>query len=149
MGVPVVFAVLVTMAVAGLVSACASSFLPKVSDDVVESVEGENVVIVARNDEPNPGDDWIDTRVVVEVGGPRLHIDEVEAVLAANGWNVREAATVSAPLLLTADQPGAGLVVLMLDDFISMGIRGPSEAFSDIETKPERSYFVITIMPYS
>jgi hypothetical protein len=121
--------------------------LPEVPEEVVASVEGANVAIVARHDDPNPGNDWMETRIVVEVSGTESHIDEVASTLATNGWDTRDVSDYAPTLLIEAERAEASLVVLTLDDFMSTGILEPAEAFSKVEVKLQNSYFVVSIMP--
>jgi hypothetical protein len=123
--------------------------LPGVPEEILNTIEGEYVTVVARHDGSNPTEQWMYTYLMLEVSGPEPGVKVVEDALAANGWEVDT--DLVTDLLLVADigggEPGAHLVLVTLRDFTVNRSDGAAREFTKVSTAAGLTYYVAIVSP--
>ncbi|MFE0354745.1 hypothetical protein ACFW2I_14735 [Streptomyces nigra] len=128
--------------------------LPSVPASVAQSVQSEDVSILAEGKGANPGNDWEQSYVLVATSPDKDPVGAIEEALRSAGWATSRGD--SDPLVLAGDRPNGrpdyGVAVQRLDSFIDsscLEYEEICEEFKKAATGEGREVFVADFMPYA
>ncbi|MBQ0997597.1 hypothetical protein [Streptomyces sp. RK62] len=129
------------------------SELPSVPSSVAQSVQSEDVRILAEREGTNPGNDWEQSYVLVATSPYAEPVDAIEGALRSTGWVTSRGD--SGPLVLGGDRPKShpeyGVTVQRLDSFMDSSCfeyEDVCEEFKKAARGKGLEFFVVDFMPY-
>ncbi|MER6678483.1 hypothetical protein [Streptomyces sp. NPDC000983] len=125
--------------------------LPGVPQDVVRSVESEDVRILAGGTQSNPGNDWEQPYVLIAAPDAADPVEAIEEALRSEGWSVESGYPTQ--MVLTGDFPETrskyGVVVNRWEDYDCLAYPDICEEAKETVQKPSHpDLFVASFMPY-